>query len=437
MACFVSAILFATTPKASAVVPWHHGFSVPYGIPAGEENWGRALTAQAGSDTMRIALSWDAYQTGPNEYNQKALDDIVGQVQAARAWSPYAFDPKAMIIFELPNYAVPWMQAAGYQLQEGVSNTGSTKRFYPLSFTGQQAYGKAMAKALKYLYQVGIAQYIETPNEPNLLNGPAQAVPAEYIGRLGGFGLAYAAAEGVPVTSPGGPEVLIGSVSTNPGTAQASEGKTPAEYFRLVQTSANYHIALFYQGTPNGQSTAEWLMGFWRASFHSYPKLGQGENTPCELQWTSKGWRLQDELGDVTGYKAYTEVQNRLIPVINVLNEVPAKKNWWVTETGMSSYKIPEDTQEGQTQCLNRRANGGNNYGKEQQKKFYENFAYYQEWQKSHSGYPWSGWEGVTFFSPLDTTYAYNDPYKGFGVFNPGCGNYCWKPSAVYFANTL
>lgn len=434
--CLFSGLFAVKAPTAGAVVSWQHGFSVPL-VGGMEEAWAKRMTAQAGSTTMRFRLSWDAFQTGVNQYNYQKLDEVTADVQAARGWSPNPFNPKALLEFELPNFVPSWMPA-GYQMTAGAGQ--GTARYYPASIEGAKAYGRAMAKVLKYLSSVNIAVYIETPNEPNLLNGPAQGIPPEYVGRMGGYGLAYAAAEGVPITSPGGPQVLIGSVSTNPDTSKAVEGKTPAQYFRDVQTSANYHIEQFYWGAPNGKEHAAWLMGFWRASFHSYPRLGDGEPAPCTLQWINgKGWRLQDELGNVTGYNAYAEVQNRLIPVLNVLNEVPAKKNWWVTETGMSSYKIPADSLEGQTQCLNRRNNGGSAYGKEQQKKFYEYFAFYQDWQKANSGYPWSGFEGVTFFAPTDIAWSYGDPFKGFGAFywSSSQGTWLWKPAAVYFADNL
>lgn len=414
---------------------WHHGFSVPYGTPPDQEAWGDAVSAEMGSDTIRIPLAWDAYQTGVNQYNLAALDGIVTRVHAARAWSPYAYNPRAVIIFELPDTQIPWMQQAGYQLTAG---TGSNHpRYYPASLEGEKAYGKAMAKALGYLYSnTQVAWGIETPNEPNLKNGPAWSIPAEYIGRLGAFGLTYAAAEGLPILAPEGPTVLIGAVSTNPDTANASEGKTPAQYFRLVQTSANYWINWWYLGSPNGQSTAELLMGTWRASFHSYPGLGQGEAFSCQRMQTGQGQKLQDELGDTTGVGAYNEVKARLDPVIDVLNEVPWKKHWWLTETGMTSFKT-NVSNETYANCINRRAAGGSTFGKAQQKEFYQELAYNLDVQHTYGSFPWSWFEGVTFFEPLDTTYAPADPFKGFGAFWAGCGNYCWKPSGIYFANTL
>jgi hypothetical protein len=436
LVCVVGASFFTAAPRASAAVAWHHGFSVPYGAPAGDEEWGRALTAAMGSDTVRVVVAWNDFQTGVNQYNYAALDGVTEKVLAARSWSPYPFDPKALIIFELPATPISWMQEAGYQLTQGEG--GGVPRFYPNSIIGQEAYGLAMAKALKYLYDVQIARAIETPNEPNLKNGPAQAVPAEYIGRLGAFGMAYASAEGLPILSPGGPEILVGSVSTNTNTAEASEGKTPAQYFRLVQTSANYWIAWFYLGAPNGQSHAETLMGTWRASFHSYPRLGQGEEFSCQRVTTPQGNRkLQDELGDLTGAAADNEVRTRLAPVVEVLDEVPWKKKWWVTETGMTSYKTTV-VNETYDQCVNRRANGGSTYGKNEQASFYQTFSYYMDWFRTYGSYPWKGFEGVTFFMPMDGGMPTgNDPYKGFGAFNPGCGNFCWKPSAIYFADTL
>lgn len=446
--CLLAALLSIMVPKAGAVVAWHHGFTVPYGGNyAGEhENWGRALTAEMGSDTMRISLSWDAYQTGVNQYNQQVLDDIVAKVQAARAWSPNPFNPKALITFELPNYdtdvgntKVKWMQEAGYQLTAGeFSGGGNTSRYYPASRIGAEAYGKAMAKALKYLYNVQIAIAIETPNEPNLKKGPAWAVPAEYIGRLGAYGLAYAAAEGLPVTSPGGPVVLVGSVSSNPDTQYSSEGKTPGQYFRLVQTSTNYWLDNFYLGTPNGKATAELLMGTWRASFHSYPDTGGGEQYSCQKNvkpYYGGQYKTQDEVGNLTGLAANSEAWNRLGSLLAVLDEVPWKKKWWITETGMTSYKT--NVAESEVECNARRVQGGSAYGKAQQKSFYQEMAYNAD-VRYHSGvYPGSGFEGLIFFQPQDGSEGAADQFKGFGAFALGCGNYCWKPAAEYFANTL
>jgi hypothetical protein len=433
-ACLLAITLGFATTKASGAVAWHHGFSVPLGTPAEEESWGEAVTGAMGSSDMRIPLSWDAYQTGPNQYNQAALDHIVSRVQHARGWSPYPFHPGAIVIFELPDSPVPWMQAAGYQMTAGEGN--GHPRYYPASLEGQKAYGRAMGKALKYLSDVQIAWGIETPNEPNLKNGPAQAVPAEYIGRLGAYGILYANVEGVPILSPGAPTVLVGSVSTNPDTANASEGKTPVQYIRQVQTSADFWIDSWYAGTPNGPSTANLVKGAWRASFHAYPKLGSGEAFPCQRISTPQGQKLQDELGDLTGEAAFAEATKRLYPALEVLDEVPWKKRWWLTETGMSSYKsnINNETFE---HCITRRANGGSAYGKEQQRMFYQELGYAFDVNYKFGWYPWSSLEGVTFFAPLDTTYAANDPFKGFGAFSPGCGNYCWKPAGIYFADTF
>lgn len=417
-------------PSASAGVAWHHGFTEPYGgLAKEEENWQDAVTAEMGSDTMRITLSWDAYQAGVNQYNQKVLDDIVSRVYAARAWSPNQFNPRLLITFELPNSPIAWMQKAGYEMTAGVGS--NTPRYYPASIQGEQAYGLAMAKALKYLYSVNIAMAMETPNEPNWKNGPVWSIPAEYIGRLGAFGLVYSAAEGLPVLSAGGPEILIGSVSTTPGAAESSEGKTPVEYFRLVQTSANYWINWFYLGAPNGQSTSELLMGTWRASFHSYPQLGHGEAYSCQ----KSGGTTQDEVGDKTGQAAYETVRDRLNPLLEVLKEVPWKKHWWLTETGMTSYKT--NVTETEVGCNARRVQGGSSYGKAEQKSFYSTLAYNLDVNYLYGSFPWSWFSGAIFFKPLDGYAAPSDPYKGFGAFTPGCGNYCWKPAAEYFANAL
>jgi len=428
-------LLFTAAPRANATVAWHHGFMEPYGggIAGIEETWQDAVTAEMGSDTMRITLSWDAYQTGVGEYNQQALDNIVSRVQAARGWSPNPFNPKALITFELPNEPIAWMQSAGYEMTAGEGT--HTARYYPASIEGEKAYGKAMAKAFKYLYSVNIALAIETPNEPNLKNGPAWSIPAEYTGRLGAFGLVYAAAEGLPVLSAGGPAVLIGSVSTNPDTEHSSEGKTPAQYFRLVQTSADYWINWFYLGAPNGQSTAELLMGAWKASFHSYPELGGGESKSCEKTLRGGQYKTQDESGNLTGATADLTVRQRLTPVLEVLEEVPWKKKWWITETGMTSYKT--NVSETEVECNARRVQGGSAYGKAEQKNFYADLAYNLDWQYIYGTYPWSAFEGVIFFKPLDGYADPTDAYKGFGAFTPGCGNYCWKPAAEYFANNL
>jgi len=150
---------------------------------------------------------------------------------------------------------------------------------------------------------------------------------------------------------------------------------------------------------------------------------------------TPQGKKLQDEIGDVTGVAAYAEVSKRLDPVLGVLSEVPWKKHWWVTETGMSSYKsnIKNETYE---HCISRRAAGGSTYGKEEQRMFYQELAYNFDVNYKYGWFPSSWFEGVVFFEPLDTTYAPNDPFKGFGAFSPGCGSYCWKPAGVYFADT-
>ena len=384
---------------------------------------------------MRIRVFWSEYQTGPNQYDQGVVNRIVSQVQAARGWSPYAFDPKALVEFELPNEIVPWMQQAGYSLTQGEGQGAS--RYYPASIAGAEAYGRAMAKLLKTLYDVQIAHAIETPNEPNLINATAQAVPAEHVGRLGAFGLTYAAAEGVPVTSPGGPVVLVGAVNTDPNSAHGSEGTSPAQYFDVVQTSANYWLEWWWKGLPNGVGHAEWLMGFWRASFHSYPKLGVGEGFSCQRMETPQGAKLQDEAGDLTGQAAYNEVAQRLAPVLSVLTGPKGKgRKWWITETGMTSYKTNVVNETYQA-CINRRVAGGSAYGKAEQRNFYSSLAFNVDWNRLYGSYPWNSVEGVAFFMPNDFPMAPNDPFKGFGAFMPGCGNYCWKPAAEYFANNL
>jgi hypothetical protein len=436
--CLFVALLCVLVPKANAAVAWHHGFYAPWGpeVTQYEQEWGDKLTGAMGADVIRIPVSWDAYQTGVGQYDNTVLDAVIKRVQKAREMSPYAFDPKAVVTFELPAVQKGWMLLAGYELTPGEKGVKENfARYYPASITGEKAYGQAMAKALKYLSQAQMGIAIETPNEPNLTEGPSWGIPAEYIGRLGAFGTVYAAAEGVPITSPGGPAVLVGSVATEL-SANQTENKTPEQYFRLVQTSTNYWINWWYLGAPNGQSTAELLMSTWRASFHAYPKLGASESSSCKMIWTSEGWKLQDQLGDRTGVAASSDVQSGLQPVLNVLDEVKWKKKWWITETGMTSYKT-NNMSETEAQCVTRRYNGGSPYGKAEQESFYKELAYKLDTSYNYGSYPWKGFEGAIFFKPLDGTVNALDPYKGFGAFWPGCGNFCWKPAGIYFANTL
>jgi len=458
--CLLAAV---TTPSADAVYNYRHGFSIPLytGSESGEMAWDEQLASQVGSDTIRITLSWDGYQTGVNQYNQSALDNIVYRVQAARKASPNPFYPRALISFELPAEPVPWMQAAGYGLKN-VASEAQYRRYYPTTKAGAEAYGRAMAKALKYLYSVQIADFIETPNEPNLTNGPSDPVPPEQIGTLAAYGIYWAAVEGMNLSTETAPAFLVGAVSAgqSDNLAEVKEhsygNKSPAEYYFDVQWWTNY---ILHQATS--QADADWLNKTWRASFHAYPRLGRAEEWSCQEIVTKNKqgiWEYyrQDERGDQTGETANVTVEERLLPLLEKLNE---NRKWWVTETGMTSYKYDPPGIESWEHCEQRRAEGGGSYGKTQQKEFYAKFGWFQEYLRTHppAGQPWwARFEGVTFFLGHDTPDRESGlpithpapPWAGFGAYwgftdeiyssfkNWSCaGMYCPKPAATYFQN--
>jgi len=289
-----------------------------------------------------------------------------------------------------------------------------------------------MAKALKYLHDAGVSDFIETPNEPNLTHGPSDAVPAAWLGQMAGDAVSWAAVENLQMNNNSGPAILIGSVSAGQQGTEFYGFSTAAEYFGTLQWWTDYTIEQWWANVPNGPSYAVTLMGTWRPSFHAYPKNGGNEETPCQRLPSGD---LQDQRGDKTGKDAYSTVQNAVIPMLNLITR---SKKWWITETGMTSYKTSFAGAETWADCVKRRENGGNTYGKTQQAEFYGEFVYLQNWQFLHSGYPWNRFEGAIFFLPQDVNIS-GRQFAGYGVHWPGaapnCGlpYPCRKPAAYKF----
>jgi hypothetical protein len=430
----------ATSVQAGSLgtVPYYHGFSAPNQgscwAPQPADSMGDSLSGQIGSNTLRLQCYWSEYETGPNEYSQAFLNGLLSRVRAAQANSGNS-NIRLLVNFDLPGSskaeappAVVWMNTAGYGMQTATHET-SIYRWYPTTAKGLEAYGRAMAKVLKYLHSRGVLAFIETSNEPNI-NGPSDQVPAERIGQMAGQAVSFAAAEGLQLNSERGPAILAGSIligasnqnlmGTNWSTGAWRKG-TDAEYFWEVQHMADYTIEQWWKNLPGGPSFAVTLMGTWRPSFHSYPNLGGNEVSACSTTDNN----LQDHKGDRTGAKAVETVVSQLGPVISVISN---GKRWWLTETGMSSYKTdPTIEKETKEQCKARREAGGSTYGRNQQAEFYKQFASTFNTKVQSGGSPWNRFEGVTFFLPQDVNIQ-GAAYAGFGVHWPGSASNCAKP---------
>jgi Repeat of unknown function (DUF346) len=397
-----------------------------------ENGLGDMLSGQLGADTLRFHTYWNEYQTGVNEYSQSWLQGIVDRVHNARNNSENS-NIKALIQFDLPGGAIQWMQEAGYALQDP-SQTGQFRRYYPTSGAGLEAYGRAMAKALEYLYNAGVAEFIETPNEPNLVNGASDPIDAVKVGQMAGQAVSSAGAEGLQLNSSSGPAILVGSIGAGQSGASNYQYNTPTEYFGTVQWWADYTIEQWWKEIPGGPSYAVTLMGTWRPSFHAYPNNGGNEESLCQRLPSGK---LQDQQGDRTGEAAYGTVISQLEPLIKSISR---SKKWWITETGMSSFKTNFNGTETWAQCSSRRNNGGGSYGIGQQSYFYQAFVASLNYLKSYGGYPWSGFEGVTFFQPADHNGDYGQ-FAGYGVHyaaESGSCSYsypCQKAAATTFHN--
>ncbi len=434
------AVVGSTTASAGTIgnANFENGFSAPnYGGSCsnldGTASMGDSLAGQIGSSVFRVQCYWTEYQTGVNQYNQTFLNNIVNRVIAARNNSGN-LNMRILINLDLPTENVPWMAAAGYNLQH--TNTGGAPRYYPTSKIGQEAYGQAMAKILKYLYNAGVSSYIETPNEPNWSNGIAQAVPADQIGALAAYAVTYAALEGLQQNTSTGPAILVGSVATGQTDGgnflQFYNSQNPTSYFGDVQYWTDILLQQWWANVPGGPSYAYMLSTTWRPSFHAYPKLGTAEGWACQ---PVDGSLRQDQKGDLTGDAAFYTVEERLGAMASVITN---NKQWWATETGMTSFKTNFKGNEAYSSCVGRRQNGGNSYGKTQQSNFYGDFVYNMNYMKAHSGFPWSRFEGATFFLPQDINIE-GSPFAGFGVHWPAgfgsCGlSYpCRKTAATTF----
>lgn len=412
---------------------FHHGFHVDE--PNGPEDaQGDEFSGKMGADTIRMHVYWEHYQTGHETYSTGWLEGIVARVEKAREASGNG-SIKALITFELPTSRLAWMETAGYGLvnqQQLVSEKKSTApatgvaRYYPTTAKGLQAYGLAAAKALKYLYEAGVAEYLETPNEPNLIDGPSEVVNAAKIGQLGGWAVSEAYKLGLPQHSfSGGPAFLIGDVSADASAEKNYEFSTPTLYFQTVQYYADLTID---QQFPESPETAGGLKQQWRPSFHAYPNNGKPEKTFCEYV-TSSPERTQDQLGDTTATAALSTVTSKLTPLVNSIGN---GKHWWLTETGMSSYKTNKTNYETSTECYGRREGGGSTYGKTQQSEFVANLVGSANSQIVGKSGVWSKLEGLTYFRARDIQVG---QFAGYGFY---CGTFpaCYqtpKPAATTF----
>lgn len=396
------------------------------------------LAGDIGADILRVHCYWNSFETGPNEYSTPFLEGLVNRARAAQANSENA-NIRLLVNLDLSGN-IEWMNSAGYALQHSLFET-SVARYYPTSAKGLEAYGRAMAKILKYLHSRGISAFVETPNEPNF-KGPADQIPAEKIGQMAGQAVSYAALEGLQLNNQTGPAVLVGSVLAGPskgnligvnwGTGEWRKG-SDAEYFWEVQHMADFTIEQWWKEVPGGPAYANTLKGTWRPSFHAYPGLGEPESTPC----SNNGDSLQDHQGNRTAAAALTTVENELVPLLEVINN---GKRWWLTETGMSSFKTdPSVHTESPAQCATRRSEGGSAYGKTQQKEFFKSFWSNFNAKVVSSNPLWNRFEGVVFFQPQDFA-GEGTAYAGFGAHwpaaAPNCGlpYPCQKPAAVTFS---
>lgn len=413
---------------------FHHGFHVNEGSSS-ENAVGDRYSGEMGADTIRIHTYWSEYQTGPTTYSEGWLKGIVNRVKEARAASGDG-SLKALVQFDLPGAREAWMESAGYGLVNqaqrvkegyfGSETVTGASRFYPTTAKGLEAYGLAMAKALKYLYEAGVVEYIETPNEPNLINGPSEVIDAAKVGQLGGWAVSEAAKLGFGFHSfSGGPAVLIGSVSADAENGNNFEYGTVAEYFGQVQYYADLTIEQVWASQPE---IAGGLKQQWRPSFHAYPKSGYVEKTFCE-HVGPKAEKTQDQGGDTSYTAAYGTVTSKLTPLVNAITN---GKHWWISETGMSSYKTNNTKYEGNSECYVRREAGGSAYGKTQQSEFVKKIVTEANSQIGAGSGFWSHLEGITFFRPIDIQVG---QFAGYGFY---CGQFaaCFqtpKPAATTF----
>jgi hypothetical protein len=441
-----------TTPSQAGslgTVPYYHGFSAPNQgscwAPQPADSMGDNISGQIGSNTLRLQCYWSEYETGPNEYSSAFLEGLLSRVRTAQANSSNS-NVRLLVNLDLPGSekfewpaSVTWMNLAGYGMQSATHET-NIYRWYPTSAKGLEAYGRAMAKILKYLHSRGVSAFIETPNEPNI-SGPSDQVPAERIGQMAGQAVSFAAAEGLQLNSERGPAILAGAIligTLNPQSPDYkkhqenlvrtdwSTGKfvkgNDAEYFWEVQHMADYTIEQWWKSIPGGPSFATTLIGTWRPSFHAYPELGETEEHPC----MKENDNLQDHKGNRTATEALGTVEAKLSSVMGVISN---NKRWWLTETGMTSYKTdPNLHTESPAQCKSRRETGGNTYGRTQQSEFFKKFASTFKGKVEGSTAHWNRFEGVTFFLPQDFNIGDTfDAYPGYGVHWPGSASNCNK----------
>jgi hypothetical protein len=431
-------IFGATSSQAGTLgnALFHHGFHVDEQTPS-ENPVADRWAGEMGADTIRIHTYWPHYQTGPSTYNEGWLTGIIERVKQARAASGDG-SIKALVQFDLPTTREAWMESAGYGLvnqQQRVnehffeqSTVKGVARFYPTTAKGLEAYGLAMAKALKALSEAGVAEYIETPNEPNLIGGPSEVIDAAKVGQLGGWAVSEAAKIGFGFHSfSGGPAILIGSISGETSVEQKNgfEYANPAEFFAQVQYYADLTIEQVWASQPE---IAGGLKQQWRPSFHVYPKSGGVEEAFCEHS-AEAGKKTQDQAGDTSYTAAYGTVTSKLTPLVNAITN---GKHWWISETGMSSYKTNNSKYEGNSECYVRREAGGSAYGKTQQSEFVAKIVKEANSQIGAGSGLWSHLEGITFFRPIDIQIG---QFAGFGFY---CGNFaaCFqtpKPAATTF----
>jgi hypothetical protein len=431
-------IFGASTGRAGSLgnALFHHGFHVNEGSPS-ENAVADRWAGEMGADTIRIHTYWSEYQTGPISYSEAWLNGIIKRVKDARAASGNG-SLKALVQFDLPGAREGWMESAGYGLvnqrqrvEEGFFGwetvpPGTAPRYYPTTAKGLEAYGLAMARALKYLSEAGVVEYIETPNEPNLIGGPSEVIDAAKVGQLGGWAVSEAAKLGFGFHSfSGGPAILIGSISADAQNGNDFEYGTVAEYFGTVQYYADLTIEQVWVSQP---AIAGGLKQQWRPSFHAYPSSGYVESEFCQYVGPKKD-KTQDQLGDTSYTAAYGTVTSKLTPLVN---EITNGKHWWISETGMSSYKTNRTTWETSTECYTRREAGGSAYGKAQQSEFVSKIVKEANSQIGTGSGFWSHLEGIDFFRPIDIQVG---QFAGYGFY---CGNFtaCFqvpKPAATTF----
>jgi hypothetical protein len=296
--------------------PYKCGFSIygpvpPYGGFTLQDVANRAALLRG--NLIRVHISWSALQTDPTTWSYTELDQVRALAATARYYNP------AMKLLPIFGGVPAWVASR------------SANGHYVQTQADYDKYGYAASQALSYLGDY--ADFIELSNEPNTTiasNGSATEIPSNHYGGMAAYATFWIDACLGPNKHP-----LVGALAT--GQAASYLDGTWQNYLTNVRGATGFWLYMLYP-TNQYPGKAAALHASWRISIHPYPHLGSGFQ-PASPSNPSPDHTAEDASATV-------------FEIVNAATALAEGRRIWITETGVSEWKIGAGTTNGQARFV-------------------------------------------------------------------------------------